>query len=242
MVRNIFTFFEMLFWPFIGILSIGLMASFLQIESNYLSFILTGAIVSGVLQVTQLDVSYGLLYEVWAKSIKQTFLAPITSVDYVIGSWLFGIVRGTIVFILLTILSSWTFDFHIPKITVIIVSLFGIYLNALIIGLIVCIFVISFGQKIDIIAWSLSILAMLICGIYYPVNYLPKVFTVIAQIIPLTYFLEYFRYYYGFATIFKYTLLKGFGLSISYIIILFIILNLVQNKARKNGMLLRLSE
>jgi ABC-2 type transport system permease protein len=242
MKRNIFSFFELLFWPFIGILSIGLMGSFLNIGEKYLSFILTGAIFSGVLQVTQLDVSYGLLYEIWAKSVKQIFLAPVYSFDYIIGSWIFGTIRGTIVFVLLTLTSKWIFNFSPPTIEIIIVSLLGVYLNALIIGLIVCTFVISFGQKIDIIAWSLSILAMLICGIYYPVNFLPKTFYTIAQFIPLTYFLEYFRTYYNFKPVFSYILLKGFSLAGIYILVLFYLLNLSQNNARKNGIILRLSE
>jgi ABC-2 type transport system permease protein len=70
--RNFFAFAEILFWPFVSLVSIGLMGNFLDLKSNLLNFVLTGAIASGVLQVTQLDVSYGLLYEIWSKSIKHT--------------------------------------------------------------------------------------------------------------------------------------------------------------------------
>ena len=58
-IRNFFTFAEMLFWPIIGILSIGLMSGFLSLAGNMKSFLLTGAIMAGVFQTSQLDVAYG---------------------------------------------------------------------------------------------------------------------------------------------------------------------------------------
>jgi len=47
-------------------------------------------------------------------------------------------------------------------------------------------------------AWSISSLMALICGIYYPISILPTPLPEIARAIPLTYFLEYFRTFYGF--------------------------------------------
>lgn len=70
--RNIYAFVEVLFWPAVGVISIGLMSSFLELTSELKAFLLTGAIISGILQVTQLDVAYGFLYDVWSKSLRQT--------------------------------------------------------------------------------------------------------------------------------------------------------------------------
>jgi len=240
--RNLFPFLEMIFWPAIGLVSIGLMGDFLSLEDKMRSFLLIGAIYSGVLQVTQLDVSYSLLYDVWSKSIKQTFLAPISQYGYIIGAWLFGIVRGTVVFVLLGIFSWLSFGFKLPSIDIVAISLAGILLYALILGMFVCFWVLLYGQRIDIIAWTLSILSMLVCGIYYPVTYLPKFFVWMAQLLPLTYFLEYFRLGYGFPLTFRYPLIKGFGLTLIYVFILFYMLGRAFYKSRKSGMMLRLSE
>jgi len=38
----------------------------------------------------------------------------------------------------------------------------------------------------------------LVCGIYYPISILPFPLPQVAQVIPLTYFLAYFRSFYGF--------------------------------------------
>ena len=53
-VRNFFTFAEMLFWPGVTLISIGLMGDYLHLGSKALTFILTGAVTGGILQVTQL--------------------------------------------------------------------------------------------------------------------------------------------------------------------------------------------
>ena len=76
-MKNLFAYMELLFWPLMAIISIGIMASFLKLEQKYLYFLLTGAIIAGVLQVSQLDVAYGMLFDVWSKSIKQTCLVCI---------------------------------------------------------------------------------------------------------------------------------------------------------------------
>ncbi|MEN3014040.1 MAG: ABC transporter permease [Endomicrobiia bacterium] len=241
-IRNLFSFFDILFWPVVGIVSVGLMSNFLNLEKILLSFLLTGATASGVLQVIQLEVSYGILYEVWSKSIKQIFITPTKIYHYIIGSWIVGIIRGLLVFILLTFLSYVLFKSYMPKFNVVLIFLSGISLSALIIGLVVNFFVMLYGQRVDIIAWSLSVLAMLICGIYYPVDILPEWVQVIAKLIPLTYFLDYYRNGLGFEKKFEFLLEKGFLLSFFYIVVLFILISLVYKKAKKSGIILRLSE
>jgi ABC-2 type transport system permease protein len=241
-VRNFFTFAEMLFWPVIGILSIGLMTGFLSLGGNMKSFLLTGAILAGVFQTSQLDVAYGFLYDVWSKSVKQTFIAPVKNVDYIAGSWIIGTVRGIITFFMLAVIAIIFFKFTLPNAAVLWIALSGVYLMAMITGMMTIFFIFMFGQRIDIIAWMMSALTMLLCGIYYPVTYLPAVFSKIAQVIPLTYFLEYFRTGYGFSLNFTHPVLKGYGLSAIYIGILYWMIEMAFLRAKKTGMLIRLSE
>jgi ABC-2 type transport system permease protein len=218
------------------------MTKFLNLDKNFVAFVLTGAITGGVLQVTQLDVSYSLLYDIWSKSIKQTFLAPVTQYDYIIGSWLIGMARGLTVFVILSFFSAKLFGFIYPGLIISIIFLTGIFLTGLMIGMFVCLLVMLYGQRVEVTAWSLVALLMLVCGMYYPVNLLPKPFVIIAAFIPLTHFLEYYRSFYGFSPVFTYSLIKGFVLVIFYIILLFILLKYAFEHSRRTGMILRLSE
>ncbi len=99
--RNVFTLFELFFWPMISLLSIGLLTRFLSVGPGMVSFLLVGAIALTILQVAQIDVAYVLLFDMWSKSIKNTFIAPIKSYHLVFGALLFGIVRGSVVFAIL---------------------------------------------------------------------------------------------------------------------------------------------
>ncbi len=240
--RNFFAFMEILFWPIIGLLSIGIMSNFLELKENTLAFVLTGAITAGVLQVTQLDVSYSLLYDIWSKSIKHTFLAPVNNYDYILGSWVVGMMRGLIVFLMLTLFSQKAFGFRMAGFFPTIVFLGGIFLSALIIGMLVCLLIMLYGQRVEATAWSLATLLMLICGIYYPINFLPQPLSLIAALIPLTYFLEYYRAFYGFTPLFSHSLLTGLILTIVYIAMLFWFLKISFARALKTGIILRLSE
>src|SRR5262245_64457919 len=105
--RNVFLLFELLFWPVVGVLGIGLMARFLELSPAATSFVLIGQIAFSTVSVCQLDVAYAVLYDVWSKSVKHQFLAPIGVRHLTIGSWLVGVIRGIIVFVMLALLGRF---------------------------------------------------------------------------------------------------------------------------------------
>lgn len=235
-VRNFFSFVELLFWPLVSLISVGLMGDYLKLDDAPLNFIMTGAVAAGVLQVAQLDVSYSLLYEVWSKSVKQTLLAPIGVTENLFGSWVVGFVRGLIVFAVLAICAVTMFHFQFPPLWVTAVFLVGIMMCAFLLGLLVTVLILSFGQKAEITAWMFAYLFMLICGIYYPVDILPPVFKFLADIIPITYFLEFFRN--GDPR----QAATGFALVVVYFTLGLQILRSAYQRARQKGTIVRLSE
>jgi ABC-2 type transport system permease protein len=83
---------------------------------------------------------------------------------------------------------------------------------------------------------------LLVCGIYYPVSILPKWGTALAALIPLTYFLEYFRQFYGFAPTFSQVLVKGYALAFVYLVLEVYLMRAALNRAKRTGLLLKLSE
>ena len=116
------------------------------------------------------------------------------------------------------------------------------FINAAIIGALVLALVLRFGQRAEVAAWAFSYLMLLLCGLYYPVSVLPAEFQVLAQFIPLTYFLEYFRHFYGFPLHYSRPLLYGFSLSVLYILVSYGLLHYTLRSAYRRGILLRLSE
>jgi ABC-2 type transport system permease protein len=242
--RNFFTIFEMLFWPLVSLSSVGLMGSYLRLGEEQIAFILIGAISLSVIQLAQLDITYVLLFDVWSKSLKYTFASPLSFLHMLLGSWSVGILRGFVAFVVLTFFSASLFNLNLAELPIfnLLSFLFGLFVNAMLVGMAVCILLLIFGRRAEIAAWTLTAIIMLVCGIYYPVSVLPSVVRHISYAIPVTHFLEYFRSFYGFQPAFSDSMVIGFLISAIYFIAGIVIYNVALKRARKRGTLLRLSE
>ncbi len=184
--RNVFAVFEMLFWPLMGLFSVGLLTRFLQLGSETVSFVLTGAVAMNTVQIAQLDVSYALLYDVWGKSLKHGFIAPINLLHVVLGSGLIGLLRGAVVFGIMIGLAIWAFGMNLSRQGWPALAIFfaGLFLVAVIEGMLVLSLVLIFGHRAEITAWAISYLVLLLSGMYYPVTLLPAGVQAVAQALP----------------------------------------------------------
>jgi ABC-2 type transport system permease protein len=242
--RNVFTLFEILFWPVVGFLSVGLLAEFTQLQPEMRAFILVGVISMGAVQVCQLDVCYALLYDVWSKAVKHGFIAPVGIRHLLLGSLIMGVMRGTVVFLILMVASLFLFKFNfmVPGIAPFSLFALGLFLNGAMVGMLVSILVLVFGNRAEVAAWSLVSLMLLVCGIYYPVSILPGWVQLGAELVPLTYFLEYFRHFYGFTPTFSHVLARGYVMVLVYLCLEVFLMKAALRRAKRKGILLKLSE
>ena len=93
--RNVFFLFELTFWPGVAMLSHGLLTRFLDLTPQMTAFILVGTVSLSAVQVCQLDVAYAVLFDIWSKSMKHQFLAPVRIYHLALGSWIVGVARGS---------------------------------------------------------------------------------------------------------------------------------------------------
>lgn len=242
--RNVFTLLEILFWPVVGFLSVGFLTEFAALKAEMKAFVLVGVVSMGTVQVCQLDVAYVLLYDVWSKALKHGFIAPTGIRHLILGSLFVGMARGGMVFFILMGASYafFQFDFRVPGAWPVALFLFGLFLSSATVGVLVCILVLVFGNRADVAAWSLVSLMLLVCGIYYPVSILPAWVVPISAAIPLTYYLEYFRQFYGFTPVFSNPLAKGYLLVLGYLGAEIFLMKMALRRAKKTGLLLKLSE
>ena len=242
--RNVFFFFELLFWPIVGVVSIGFMTRFLDLRPAQSSFVLIGTIALSVVNVCQLEVAYAVLMDVWSKSVKHQFLAPIGVRHLTLGSWLVGIVRGLLVFVLVSALGAWAFGFRVldPGVAAVAIFLFGCFVNAWIVGVFVCALIMLFGTRAEAFAWASVNLVLMLAGIYYPVSVLPEGAALVARAIPLTYFLDAYRAHFGFATEFAAPVATGLALSAAYAVAAHWSFHAAVAHARRTGLLLKMSE
>jgi len=242
--RNAFTLFEIVFWPVVNLLSVGLLITFLRAEPGTVVFVLVGTFALSTVQVCQLDVAYAALFDMWSRSIKHQLVAPIRPWHLVLGSWLMGLVRGTAVFTLQAAVAHWVFGVNVfaQGLTPAVALLVGLLFSAAAIGLLVCTLLMLFGLRAEMSAWSGVSLVLLLCGVYYPVSMLPAPLQVVAAGVPLTHFLEAFRANLGYAPVFTTPLLRGYGLAVIYVAGGYALFAWAIQRARRTGMLLKLSD
>ncbi|MBE8540585.1 ABC transporter permease [Geoglobus acetivorans] len=240
--NEFYALFEMLFWPVVSLFTIGLLGEFLTLKSEEISFILIGVIALSVIQIVQIDVTYVMLYDMWSMSLEYSVVSSAPFSKMVLGAWLFGVLRGFVAYVLLVISSTGLFglEYTLPLLSSAL-FIFGIFLGALIIGLVNCIFILVFGRRAEIFAWTLAAIVMIFCGIYYPVEILPEPFRTAGYLIPITHFLEYFRSFYGYQPAFGNPLFIGFAESLVYLVLLFYTAEISLKRARKTGLVLKLS-
>ena len=242
--RNAFTIFEIVFWPIVNLLSVGLLTTFLQAEPGTVVFVLVGTFALSTVQVCQLDVAYAALFDMWSRSIKHQLVAPIRPWHLLLGSWLMGLMRGTLVFMLQAAVSHWMFGVNVLAhgVAPALALLAGLLLSAGGIGLLVCTLLMLFGLRAEVSAWSGVSLILLVCGVYYPVSVLPAPLQVVAAAVPLTHFLEAFRAQLGYAPMFKEPLVRGYVLAAVYAAGGYALFAWAIHRARRTGMLLKLSD
>ncbi len=242
--RNVFFAFELVFWPVVGVLSIGLLSRYLTLGPADAAFILTGTIALSTVQVCQLDVAYAVLFDVWSKSMKHQFLAPIGVRHLTTGSWLVGVVRGLIVFTILAVLARTAFGFDALQggLGPLAVFLLGCFLMAWIIGAAVCALVMLFGTRAEATAWASANLVLLLAGIYYPVSVLPEPVGLLSAAVPLTYFLDAYRAHFGFPRMSAAPVSIGLTLSGLYLVLAHWSFVLAVRRTRRTGLLHRMSE
>ncbi len=242
--KRVFHLFEILFWPLINLISVGLLTQFLRLESRMIEFVLIGVIAFSVIQIGQLDMAYVILYSIWNKSLKHEMAAPVNAFHFVGGSWIMGVIHSVLVFLLLCIFSSLAFhlNFLDAGIGRLLLFFLGLVYFSASVGMTVCALAFRFGGRAHVGATFIVSVLVLVSGIYYPVEILPKAVRFFAYLIPLTYFLEYFRSFYGFASKGGNLLLSGFLLATVYNVAAAYLLFLSIRNARRKGILTKMSE
>jgi ABC-2 type transport system permease protein len=122
------------------------------------------------------------------------------------------------------------------------IFLFGCFLNAWVVGVAVCALITLYGTRAEAFAWASVNLVLVLAGIYYPVSVLPAPAAALARTIPLTYFLDAYRAHYGFASEFANPVMTGLTLSGLYVVLAHAAFLLTIQRARRTGLLLKLSE
>lgn len=232
-------------YPLIGLLPLALFAN-VMIENGAppetMSFLIIGTIVWNFYAVAQRGVTYGLVWEFWARTVRSLFASRISIGEFIIGNVIVGLITGLIAGAFALAVAYFWFSFNLFSLGLWLIPAFlMVVLNASSEGLILNSLIILMGPKFRALIWIIPGVIMIFCGIYYPVSALPLSARAISYMLPTTYAVKGLRdAYAGFPNINDFII--GASISIVYMLISSYIFKLSIKKAKRNGLLVRLDE
>ena len=238
---------DLIYWPTIQIFLWGFISKFFTLTSTYyentVGIILSAAILYDFLFRSSISYNMMFLEEIWSRNFTNLFIAPIKISEIISALTFTAIFRTLIGLIPAALLAIPFFGVSILKIgTPLILLLITLYIFGVTLGLLVTAGLIRFGPSFENIAWaSLFFLAPLGC-IYYPVDILPDLLQIIANLLPLVHIFEEMRNILIHDTVDYYQILKAVFISFLYFVVGVIIFYLSYKGAKNRGTLINMGE
>ena len=238
---------DLIYWPTIQIFLWGFISKFFTLTSTYyentVGIILSAAILYDFLFRSSISYNMMFLEEIWSRNFTNLFIAPIKISEIISALTFTAIFRTLIGLIPAALLAIPFFGVSILKIgTPLILLLITLYIFGVTLGLLVTSGLIRFGPSFENIAWaSLFFLAPLGC-IYYPVDILPDLLQIIANLLPLVHIFEEMRNILIHDTVDYYQILKAVFISFLYFVVGIIIFYLSYKGAKNRGTLINMGE
>lgn len=153
---------------------------------DYISFVIVGTAVYLYVVRTCLNVSRSLITELRTGTLESIMVSPFNRIQYFIGNMLQQVIT-TSGEIIIAIIISIPFGISFPKFNLIsfifsfLISLFAFFSLSMVLACVMLYF-----RDTYISQNTLFLALFLLCGISYPIEYLPKVVRIISSLIPIT--------------------------------------------------------
>jgi ABC-2 type transport system permease protein len=238
---------ELVYWPAMQMLVWGFLQLFLATDHSSLAQI-SGTFVGAVLLWDilfrgQLGFSISFMEEVWSRNMANLMMSPLRPLELAASLMLISSLRLLIGMVPVSLLAFGLFGFNIYGLGLPLVAFFvSLVLTAWAIGLGVCGLVLRYGMGVESLAWSLVMLLLPLCCVYYPVWVLPHWLQPIAWSLSPTYVFEGLR-----AAVLDHAfrgdlMLKALALNVVYLSLGLTTFTLLLRNARRNGTLATIGE
>jgi ABC-2 type transport system permease protein len=184
--------FDIAFWPLMDVILWGSLGTYVAQQSGPTSgasteFLLAGIIMFHVLFQSQIAVSTGFMEETWSRNLLNVLTTPVTEVEYVAGTAVFGFVKLAMALLTLTTCALIFYGFQLSSIGWALVPIAAILvLVGWGVGIANIGVVLRFGQGAEVITWGSNFILMALSGVFNPVEALPGFLQPVAQVLPST--------------------------------------------------------
>jgi ABC-2 type transport system permease protein len=179
----------LLVYPFVGLVSLGILSFYLKSQGAPLDtmlFVLVGVIVWSFYDVSQRAISYAITFDIWNNCLRHSFAGKCRVIHFIIGNSIFGLLSSVVAFVLVSSVSILIFGFNIFLAGFYLINLFSVFIFATGIGLLIDSLMVTRGEKWMSLIWMGTGIIMIFSGVYYPVTILPDLMQGISFALPST--------------------------------------------------------
>ena len=240
-ITRIDRIFDIFYWATIDLFVWGFASFYIEQLSdvNVLSILLGGIILWIFVWRSSQDIAVFVLEDFWSRNLYHMFSSPIKTSEHMASVILMGFFRSLATFAFLIIVAFLFYSFNIFIIPVFLLglSVFLLSMFGWIMGLLVTSFIMRFGQRIQVLAWSVVWVIQPFSCVFYPLSALPAWAAKVAVLMPTTHVFEAMRAAFAGNPVNYTSLWHSLIISVVLFIIMAVFLESSIKKARKTGLL-----
>lgn len=182
---------ELIYWPMMDVLVWGFISSFLATNSTWVAqatgVLLAAVLLWDVLFRGNLGVCVSFLEEIWSRNLGHLAVSPLTTMELAAALLTMSLIRTLIGMVPATFFAWALYGFDIYALGL---PLLGYFVNLMItgwaFGYAVSALILRFGQGAESLAWTVIVIVVPLCGIYYPISTLPEWLQGVSWFLPPT--------------------------------------------------------
>ncbi len=196
-INRIDRIFDIFYWPVVDLFIWGFAAFYIQQLSdvNVLSMLLGGIILWIFVWRSSQDIAVFVLEDFWSRNLYHLFSTPVKLSEHMVSIVLIGFLRSLATFVFMALFGVLLYSFNILSISPLLLaaSVFLLSLFGWVMGLFTTSFIFRYGQRIQVLAWSVVFLMQPFVCVFYPLSALPGWAAKIAVLLPPTHVFEALR-------------------------------------------------
>lgn len=234
---------ELVFWPLVNLLVWGYLTIFLQSHTGdtfpyEITFLIGAVILWDVIFRAQQGVAIFFLEDVWSRNLLNVFAGPVTNLDYLVSTYIVGILRAAVTTTMLTALSMAMYSFDLFEMQW---NLVPFLLNLLVfgwaLGMISTALIVRWGPAAETLAWAVPFFIQPFAAVFYPVSALPEKIQWVSKLLPCSYIFEGMRESLRDGHVASEKILAASGLNLLYLAAAGWLFMRVMGIARKKALL-----
>lgn len=235
-------FFDVLISPVLMVVLWGFLTKYVQglNSSTLVGFLLGGILLWIIFEKVGTDIGVNFMFDIWDRNLIPLLTTPITFVEFIAGLVIVSLVKISIAFSVMAVMSAVFYDFQITSIGFGL-ALFAInlFLFAMCFGIFNVALVLRFGNSVGPLTWIIPFLVQPFAAVFYPVSILPPFFQTVAHLIPISYVFEGMRQVIKTGQFDFNLFLTSFLLNVFYLILSILFFNFILKNVLKSGRLVK---